>query len=455
MDSYTSAIAGRFEDSYLNRFLYLGRWLVIPYGFSLASLILAVSLGGVAADFSRQDWRYAKSIEFPAAGTGEGLVELAPDQQVFSGAAPKLADLRIIQDEEQEVPYKLVVKTGQHERIPFSARVRDLGYLPGQSSSFIADLGHKGTLHNEIEVLTDSRNFQREVTVEGSNDADTWAVLQRGTKIFDFTLRERNFTARNTRVQYPESTVRYLRVRVINDGEEPLNITGASVLSVKETPAQETAYAASIASRREDSPRRTSVIVLDLGSRGLPTSGLTIQTPQVNFYRVVSVEGSEDTQLWHPVQNSDVLFSYDTPRFVGKQLIASYPENTYRYFRLTIQNEDNPPLVIEGVKFSGTARRLIFQPQFGASYRLYYGNDDARTPSYELERLLPYLDTEYLPSGTLGPQIANPGFTVPQPPVSERLPWLIPVAVAVAASALAVLLFGVIRQARKVLPPPN
>jgi Protein of unknown function (DUF3999) len=296
------------------------------------------------------------------------------------------------------------------------------------------------------------------VTVEGSNDSSTWALLQSGAKIFDFTVRERAFITQNTRVSYAESTVRYLRVRIANGAEPPLEVSGATVYAVKETPARKAVYDVVITSRTEDGVNRQSRLVLDLGSRGLPTDSLILQTPQVNFYRGVALEGSNDGQFWHTVLGSSVVFAYDTPKFTGSQLALSYPETTVRYLRLTIHNGDDPPLPIAGASSGGVARRIIFQAKPGVIYTLYYGNTLARAPSYELVRILPYLDTDNLPQAKLGPRRASqplPEAPAPKPAASEGLPWLIPSAVAVAAVAVALLLLGVLRQAKKFLPPPG
>ena len=63
--------------------------------------------------------------------------------------------------------------------------------------------------------------------------------------------------------------------------------------------------------------------------------------------------------------------------------------------------------------------------------------------------------TEKLPEAELGPQTANPSFVEEKPPVSERFPWLFPTVVAVAVVIVALLLLSILRQARKVLPPPK
>ncbi len=440
----------------MSKYIPFKGWLIVLRVALAAALVSLLALSSAAADFSLEDWQFVKSISVPDVAEGD-LVEVVPDPEVFSGAAPGLADLRIVQGNEREVPYQVVVERGSRERRAFPVTIRDLGFVPDQFSTFVADLGESGLFHNEIEVSTSSQNFQRDVMVEGSNDAKTWAVLQEGTRIFDFSLKERDFTARNTRVRYPESTARFLRVKITNAEEDPLNLTGASVFSVSETLAEEASYPASISERTEDTAKRRSLIVFDLGNRGLPTNRLTIQTPQVNFYREVTLEGTGDAPSWSLIQRSGVLYSYDTPKFVGDQLTLSYPETTFRYLRLTVNNEYNPLLPIEGVEVFGVPRKLLFQAQPGASYKLYYGNPEARTLSYELERILPFLETENLPVGTLGPQRNNQAFKVERSrlPFSERYTWLITVVVVVAAIAVALLLFGVVRKAKKVLPPPN
>ena len=188
MDSFTSGIAEPSEDSYLSRYPPFRGWFIILQVALPAALVSLLALSSAAADFPLKDWQFVKSISVPDGLTEGDLVELIPDPEVFNGAAPGLVDLRIIQGNEQEVPYEVVLEKGSRERRSFQVSIRDLGFVPGQFTSFIADLGQEGLLHNELEVFTSSQNFQRDVIVEGSNDATTWAVLQEGAKIFDFTL---------------------------------------------------------------------------------------------------------------------------------------------------------------------------------------------------------------------------------------------------------------------------
>ncbi|MFH1140082.1 MAG: DUF3999 family protein [Chloroflexota bacterium] len=431
--------------------------MILSVGLAAALVVLvAVPL---SADFFKDSWKFFKPIVIPQGLTDGALVEVSPDAEVFANAAPTLWDLRVMEaDSLQEVPYKLLVERGEQRRSSIYATVRDLGHVQGQYTSFVADLGKEGVLHNELEIQTPTQNFQRRVVVESSSDSQTWAVLQEKGQIYDFTIQERYFTQRYVRVQYPASTARYLRVRILNDGETPIAVTGATAYSSQELPPRIAEQAATILKREENPADRKTIMVLDLGSQGFPSSRLSLDIRQENFYRQVSLEGSNDSDKWTLLQSAEAVYAYNTPKFVGSKLSIGYPESAYRYYRLTIFNEDNPPLTISGAKTHSYLRRLIFPTQPGKSYRLYYGNLAARTPSYELERIFPYLVTENLPMAQLGPHVSNTLFTVPPEPTkpfTERNAWLLPTVVALAGVLIGLFLANLLRQIKKMLPPPT
>ncbi len=263
----------------------------------LAALIVAAPQA--FADFSLTDWRYVKPVSLPAELRREGLVEVAPDREVFAGAASGLVDLRIIADDGTEAPYKLEVSRGERQRVSIPVAIRDKGYVRGQYTTATGELTQEGALHNEIEILTPAANFLRNVTVEASDDGVTWATIAE-QEIYDLTVREPGFTTRDTRVKYPESTARYLRLRIADDAEGPVEVSGASVFFVKETPAREVSWPASISSISQDTDRRTTLVDVDLGTRGLPSHRLVIEASEVNFYREVDLQTSADGVQWRP-----------------------------------------------------------------------------------------------------------------------------------------------------------
>ena len=429
---------------------------------AIAVLVAAISASAVGitvalADFSPSEWRFVKPITLPAGLRGADLAEVVLDREVFSRAASGLTDLRIIAENDDEVPYKLVVARGERERVSVPAAIRDQGYVRGEYTTFTAEVNSDGALHNEIDIASPSANFQREATVEASSDGVKWTAIAE-QEIFGFEVSGRGFVARDTRVSYPESTARYLRVHIADGPEGPVEVSGAAVFFTREVSAREVEWTASISNVGDETDGRATRVLVDLGADGLPSHRLKVNVSDVNFYREIDLQSSADGTRWSALVPRSAVFAYDTPKFVGSNLSISFPEITSRLIRITIYHEDNLPFDIESVGVYGIQRSLVFSADPDRSYGLYYGNAEARSPSYDIGHVLPYLETDTLPEARLGERAANPRFAaeLPSPePLSERLPWLLPSVVALAAVVVAALLVGVFRQARRFLPPPS
>lgn len=435
----------------------------------LITLLLAGALGGLlpavkaGADFAAAEWPYFKAITLPAGLAAGDLAAVTLDRAVLTGAAANpydLRDLRIVRDGRREVPYQLRVAAGREERVSVpvagqaAAAVQDAAGSSGRYVSFVADLGAGAARHNEVEILTDAVNFSRATRVETSDDAQTWAVVQDGTEIFDFSAPEGNFASRNTRISYPESAARYVRARVRDEGGERLKISGLAVALATVSPPQEMAYPPAAVSRVEEDGGRATVVTLDIGAAGIPTSRLSFETDAPNFHRDAEIEGSDDGNRWEWLGGAAV-YSYNTPRFSGSSREVTYPESHYRYYRWTVRNGDDAPLPLADIRLYGVNRQAVFVAEPGVEYALYYGNDYAQGPVYDLAQLAQYLETDDMPAAALGPQQDNPAYTGAEAPLTERYSWLPTAAVAGAALALAALLYGVVRQARGKLRPPD
>ena len=241
-----------------------------------------------------------------------------------------------------------------------------------------------------------------------------------------------------------------------NGDQEPLAIQGAVVQFTQTLEPRRHHLLLDIVQRTEDTERKQTILLLRASHPGFPADRINLDIPHRNFYREVAVEGSYDSIYWIPFQSGEIIYDFDTPRLVGGDRELRFGESRYFYYRITIFNEDNPPLPVEKLTASGYARKVVFTAA-GGPYRLYYGNPEASAPSYELEKLFPYLATEDLPLARLGPREINPVFDTPEPrvvPFTERYPWLLPGVVAAAALLVGLFLASLIRQVRGRLRPP-
>ena len=64
------------------------------------------------------------------------------------------------------------------------------------------------------------------------------------------------------------------------------------------------------------------------------------------------------------------------------------------------------------------------------------------------------MDSLNIPKANLGPHTKNLEFVTTEP-LSERMTGLLPLIVASATIIVGMFLFGIIRQAKKILPPPQ
>lgn len=75
----------------------------------------------------------------------------------------------------------------------------------------------------------------------------------------------------------------------------------------------------------------------------MPYSRIALQVPDVNFYREVDLQVSDDGETWKAWGPRSAVFAYDTPRFVGSDFALAYPETTVRFIRISVHHGDNPP----------------------------------------------------------------------------------------------------------------
>lgn len=397
-------------------------------------LIFLFTVASVYADFDSPKWQFTKEIRVSGS---QNLASFTIDNQVYEHANENLSDLRIIDSNGQELKYKLSVERESRELETLRLSVRDLAIKEGEYTQFVADLGREGQLHNSITILTNSVNFRRQVEVESSKDAQGWLLVKRaneGGYIYDYSL---DFKAKNTTVYYPQSTSRYLRIRILDKGDPSLKVVGATALNDIYFGSRTTNLTPQVLETRQDKDKQATVYLLDLGARGIPSNRLNFSTSDRNFNREILTEGSNDKNSFSSL-GRDVIFSYETPRFSGSKGTINYSEGNFRYLRLTVFNRDNPPISLSNFEAIGTVRKVVFENGKG-SLRLFYGNSTARFPDYDIGAYLAYYSPNDVTPAVLGQEANNQNFEpvkAAQKPLTERYPYLLPGVLAIAVVVL-------------------
>ena len=415
----------------------------------LAILIVTLVVAAFATvaalgDNALSAWPFVAEVTLT--GADSGLYEFAVPLEVMDKARDDLADLRIYDSGGREIPYAVRVRREVADAQPVSGSMFNRAAV-GNASEVSVDLGESPGEHNEVEIETAGTNFRRTATVEGSDTGVDWKVLKSGDVIFSFTSV--NDTARSGRIGYPTSRFRYLRVRVSEDervDREPPAITGVRVWLANREKGAAVTWPVAVPSyqllRHGGAP--ASSWTIDLGGRA-PVNSLSLSTEDQSFSRPFQVEVVDDPQ------NPRVIASGELAKSVGNRsqvtTITFDNEEHARKLRLITDDYNNPPLSINSIQASASLRELYFELKEPAQQplRLYFGNANADTPHYDFEKeLSTKLKARVIPAA-VGSFVANPDYSPPSLPFTERAPWLIYLVLTISSAALALILFSLAR----------
>lgn len=387
--------------------------------FFLVALFIVTPLFA-AADFTASVWQYERPIALPSSSE-QGYVRLKLDRAVAAGSSG-FKDVRVIEGESREVPYQFSVETAEVRAQYLASEVLDTVVDSLGRLEFILDLGQNGTLHSRLHIETGSPNYKRQVSVFAAptllpHSSPEWNLLTDKGYIFKFTDPVTKFSTDSGEVAYPQNSSRYLRVVIENGPEGALSLQRGSVYRYEISSAKEETETlpADVLERKNE---QTTEVVVDMGASGIPTHNITLfVNDRGNFSRSAYLFGSADGQSWSRV-GQGYLSRIETAKWSGGNLSIDYPESTYRFYKVSIQNFDDAPLDVgRRVEVTHILRTVVFEAQAGKSYRLYYGNPAAYTPRYDLARYFEYLETTSLPEARLGAARENASYVAPAPPV--------------------------------------
>lgn len=390
------------------------------------------------ASFSVDKWHYYKDIN----PINEGLTRFSLDEEIFANSKKDLSDLRIIDGDNQEIPYKMMVSKDKDKSEIFYPKMLNNSFIPGQYSSAILELKEGEKDINRLKIITGSENFQRNVKVYGSDDREVWNILKDNAYIYDYTDNKGNFKSQNTIINFPQSVFRYIKVEISDLENNPVKISNIEAIKYISEKSKEIIRYPKF-SVYTDTKEKFSEIILDMDFSGIPTGVIEFSVSGENFNRGVLIYTSNDKENWKYNTNG-YIFRYRTNKFNGENLKIDLNETSERYIKVVIKNQDNLPLDISNIKTFSNYREVIFQSQNGKVYKVYYGNEKAKFPQYDLESYFQYLDLENVNEANLSSQNINRLYSPdkePEKPFTERIPYLFPAILVVISLVLLYLVY--------------
>jgi hypothetical protein len=386
-------------------------WRRLAWGTLALGLCALAALGDSAIPAPWRNWHYSRAIEAPATDVPR-LVEARVADEIYLRAKPHLQDLRISDGQGKEVPYTSYVLDGEKKIEPLSETVHERSFSPGNYTQTIIEMPADVPFHNSLEIQTPEQNFIEWASVEASDDARTWRIVQERAPIFRFAKDGRD----GTRViHYSENNARYLRVRIL-DGEKQFPISSVSVRHETSGPAERAPVEAQAVLQEANGSAKETTWNVDLGGRGPFVTEVRFEVAPMEFIRGVSLSASQDQKEWGTFATGQIYRFHQGDK-VQEQLTVPVPDGgeSSRYWRVTVENGNDAPLANASMQLYTTPRHVVFEQQPGKSYLLMYGQERAPAAQYDLGQRVNAAQEQAAVAATLGPEEVNHGWVDPRP----------------------------------------
>lgn len=383
---------------------------------SMGVILVLYATAGVCAAFDERLWEKYAEIQTPSSGVKGSLagVYLEPWRLGNVGSNPPFADLRVVTESKQEVPWQIVSRRPERRPVEVPHLFLNLSRTENGDTWFELLVEEQAGPVNAIEIITPDSDFTRQVQVLGSSDGEEWKTLRSDGVMFDIPRDEK---LRRTRITFPQTVFRHLAVRIVNGGAQPLRISEVKVLEENDTQGQTYRVSGKI-EESSVAPSRQETNILVRMDTVFPIERLVVATTEKNFQRQVEVQVKRGSGKWEQWARG-TLFSFETPTMHESNLVIDMPEIAAREFRLVFLNYDSPPLQISGVSGNGYRKLLVFKQQGAQKLYLFWGNPRAEAPRYDLAGVLSKQRLDEIPIASLGPVRANTEFAGD----SARLPF--------------------------------
>jgi len=374
---------------------------------ALLLLAAANTAGGAGAE----GYRFSALLEVPQAGLAR--FEVPPELYRLSASGPELADLRILHRNGRQVPWFVRDVPAPELPVDQPTELLDPVTLADGATRATFDLGPDPVRHSELELALDGAHFLRLATVEISDDRTSWGTLSRG---YVFAVSTAAGESRATTLRYPATAARYVRVTVSGEpGKEPVAIRGGRV---RHRPPMATEPAGKIELRllsfRSDRQKGQSVAKADAGGAGVPLRAIILDVRDPRFERKVTVEAASQQEIWVPV-GFGLVFRAGTTSQVRVPVTT-----TKRYLRITIEDGDNEPLTLEGVRGEYRLQEVIVEAPEAGAYTVLVGCAGARAPHYDLRAFVERTTKVEPATATLRAFGPNTALGAPEP---APIPW--------------------------------
>jgi hypothetical protein len=421
------------------------------FAFLCLAGICAACPGAEAFFVDVGQFQYMRNLT-PPSNAPAGIVSFKLDEEVFARTDDSYANMRIFDLKNAEVPF--LVRVAKQTVPVFSedaVRMSTISFEKQEDNKIEIVVE---SVSNEVSpfvvaVMTNQKNYEKQVTVSGSRDCLVWDVLALNAPIFDYS---KYIDLRNNRIEIKPDPYKYYKVEISNfseshksplisivrekQGEEITREIEESTLVNEEFKVEEIRFLEKKETLTEkerviqshsvhnltvtnDEERHETMVVIDV--RRSPLTSLEVFARDANYSRSVRVYGTDtvEEKRAHRFGGDDADQHLVASSVISKVELSGYKHDRttirfdrpqrYQRYRIVIENLDSPALNVYGVKAEGEVHEAFFFCDPKHQYKLLYGAvRDMEPPRYDLGDVLDKTVLSGVGVCTLGPEEKNP-----------------------------------------------
>ena len=354
----------------------------------VTGMLEVVSICGAAV--SPEDYRARRPIILSDMSSSR-LVFLPLDEDAVS--VDIFTIYKIITQDNEEVPYKMVLEQGEPEVHVLGDLVTARGRTENKQAFVVLDLGQRSPFVNRVDLQLQGASFRCHTRVEVSEDRETWLLL--GEDLV-YRLAE---GGEDTSLDIPAHHQRYLRITLRADGDYLPQIEGCAAIHTIHSGIEYVAVDSRLR-QWEDRTRSETVLQFDFNHQiaDLRKVVFHLEDSVVDAEVALEAEGY-DGELERVATLPLRKVSREYEASIAFRLI----DPTSR-LRLIIRSESAEPLQIHDAVVFRIQRGLVFPASPDKKYYLLYDTGRAPWPDYELQTSPLPVPVQEMPQVRLGPQ---------------------------------------------------
>lgn len=401
------------------------------------AIALYSSLIAAAYGIETKYWEYSKIVDL---GGSPNKIMAAPlDKEVLNATKPGFEDLRLLDSAGGLAPYAIFTQSEESKVKNLKVNVLMSEIQLTESVMEAEIINYPVIKYNSMTIVPKGSNFFRKITVEGSDDRTNWSIIRKDMPVYSMHLTRQSryveyftneiyggvcfeeYSGKNLEITFPEVNFKYIKLRVPHDlDKDPVEIENIEVAYSIKISASETEYQGRILKMLPDDKLRSVDIIVDFGVKNAHITEIELVTNDVNFFRNLKVEASDDIDKWEGANaGSGAIFSLNVDDYTERDMKVKINRADKRYYKIKILNGDNRPIFISSVKAKALTRFFVFIPEKGKTYKLLYGNPKADKVNYDIQRIIDGKQLSDFDLGKLGHQLRNEKYI----PFKESKPW--------------------------------